>query len=254
MKILLHIKLFGLIVLFTLAFLLVDVKESNAQLEGPTTTEKVRAGSGYEITPISPYRTLIQKTTKEERKFLTKESFMGKVELKRPSGWTVTRTPSQMILHRDNVIVVKEPLKDLPLGVSETEKEKIARERIQPSKYEVRIKFKSYPKSQFLESKKFNDSLEERSKALKEKHALKEIPRKPETGYMALTKDEKNRLASYWVEKEDLELQKKEMPQYFVKDHGVDIVWDNYLEIFPSSADIQREKLIYAIKRILMQE
>lgn len=259
MKILLSLLLQkSKIAMFALAFICLSLaffpQKANAQLEGPTTTQKARSGSGIEVTEISKYRSLIKKTTKEERKFLTKDKFMNQVELKRPPGWTVTRTPSQMILHRDNVIVVKEPLKNLPLNLSESEKEKIAREQIEPSKYEVRIKFKSYSKSQYLESKKINDNLYKRINDLKTKYALDQIPRKPETGYMALTKGEKNRLATYWVEKEDLESQLKEMPEYFVNDHGVDVIWDKYLEIFPKTADIQRETLIYNVKRILMQE
>ncbi len=227
------------LLVFTLFFLL-----SGISLEGYC-QKVLPIGVG-----LNPTRTIPKK-----QRFLSKEQFYSKVELKKPMGWSVTRRDDKVIVARDGLWILTTPLKDLPLGVSEQEKEAIAKKRIQPTTYEITFHLESYSSKKFEETQQYNDNLKTQIHALKETHALATIPKDDEMGYfIATSKEEKNQLANYWVEKEQLEDLIKEMPEYYISGYGVTIERPSFLEMFPKSADVQIETFISEIQQILLQK
>lgn len=192
------------------------------------------------------------KKNKDEKQFLHKYELYNKIKNILPYGWDISERQSNLIIFRDSVVILKETitqLNDVDNG------ESFALRNHKKTQFAIILRFESYPESLFLAAQENNDKALENIENLRIKYKLDEMMMDEETSLpIAFTKEEKNNLAKFWVEKEILQGKVSTVPEYYVHDFGVSIEYPWYSAIYPTSIGVQAEQIYGQIKNLLKRE
>ncbi|MFK7908779.1 MAG: hypothetical protein AB8B69_26860 [Chitinophagales bacterium] len=198
-----------------------------------------------DTTPISASTGVV-----DEKPFLTKYEFYTALLNLLPIGWQLSERESNMIISRTEVTVQKLPLNNPPSDP--ILEEEVATQQYGKRTYELTLRFESYPKAQYLNSKDRFGTVNEQLERLESKYGVSDMKLDDGTGwYIAKTKDEKNRLVFYHIERSTLEEELKPVPELYVEDYAVHIEKPDYYKLFPRSAESQLLSIIQQIQTLL---
>ncbi|MGB1204326.1 MAG: hypothetical protein ACPG5B_01700 [Chitinophagales bacterium] len=168
------------------------------------------------------------------------------------ANWVLSERDSSFIIARKNIVVI-EKMSDFKPQSSEAANRSWAFRNFTPLPYEIKLKFTYFSTSKYIQEGKelFLDKLE----AIQKQYEVNNIQTSDDTGlYIANSRDEKNRLAKYFLAKAHIENEtvESEMPKYYVENNSVSIERnDEYFKIFPSETDTEILKIEQLIKTIL---
>lgn len=186
----------------------------------------------------------------DENPFLTKYEFYTALLNLLPIGWQLSERESNMIISRTEVTVQKLPLNNKPSDP--VLEEQVATQQYGKRTYELTLRFESYPKAQYLNSKDRFGTVNEQLERLDTKYAISDMKLDDGTGwYIAKNKDEKNRLVFYHIARSALEEQLKPVPELYVENYAVHIEKPDYYKLFPRSAESQLLSIIQQIQTLL---
>jgi len=167
-------------------------------------------------------------------------------------NWVLSERDSTFIIARKNVVVIEKMSDFKPQG-SEAANKSWAFRTFPPRSYEIKVKFTYFPASKYISEgkEKVLDELE----AIEKQYQVSSIHSSDDTGlYIAHSRDEKNRLAKFFLAKNYIESQtvESEMPKYYVEDNSVSIERDTeHFKIFPSEAATEILKIEQLVKTVL---
>ena len=168
------------------------------------------------------------------------------------ANWVLSERDSFFIIARKNVVVIEKMSEFEPQGSEDADRSWAFR-NFTPKPYEVKVKFTYFPASKYIKEEKAKvlDKLE----SIEKQYQVSNIHSSDDTGlYIAHSRDEKNRLAKYFLAKAYIENQtvESEMPKYYVEDYSVSIEHNTeHYKIFPSEAATEILKIEQLIKTIL---
>ena len=194
-----------------------------------------------------------QSTGKTERDFIGKYDFYTTLENSIPRGWKISVRDSNFVVYTTNVIIAQTPMKDPPLDPYLEEREAFKRQ--QPTNYEILLKLTHYPLQTYLNTQSNNERIVANDARLRKKYRIDEIPVEEGSNmYIAQNRDQKNRLVNYTIEKERLGSSIVELPAYYVKDYGVEIIAPEYYKLYPSKLNQEVPVLIRMIENVLLTD
>lgn len=188
----------------------------------------------------------------DEEKILYKVELYKELERWLSKGWKITERGDNYIITKENVIVVNDR-KGFETSADPRKEESFARIRYTSKPFEITIRFEKYSLEKYLTQKNQKIDLVTALDDLEKKYRLDEIYYNKDTGlYVALEKDEKNRLAKYYLAKEAIQGNMTDAPIYYVRDYGVYLDYKkDYFRIFPQQIEREIDKIVLYIGEIL---
>ena len=166
--------------------------------------------------------------------------------------WVLSERDSSFIIARKNIVIIDKMPKYKPQG-SDAADQSWAFRTFPHLPYEIKLKFSYFPASKYMQEgkEKVLDQLE----AVEKQHQVSNIFSSDDTGlYIANSRDEKNRLAKYFLAKAHIESQTLEnnIPKYYVEDNSVSIERNtDFFKIFPSEVNTEILKIEQLVKTVL---
>ncbi len=186
----------------------------------------------------------------KSKEFLTKYEFYTALLNILPVGWQMSERESNIIISRPAVTVQKLPLNVIPEDPIQEEEQ--ATLQYGKRTYELVLRFESFPKTQYLNSKELFSEVNEKLEKLEEKYAVAEMKLDDGTGwFIARNKDQKNRLVFFHIEKATLEDQLKPVPDLYVEDYAVTIEKGSFYKLFPVSVESQLNFIVQQVQTLL---
>ncbi len=199
--------------------------------------------------------TYVNNKIKKDRSYMTLDQFYRKVQSKmyKFPNWKVSLQKDRVVFYGPITTILKDHVgheahPDPAIERSRNEKKF-------PSKsYELVISLTDYPIETYKTTKATNERIKKELKELPEKYRVGKygVYQDEEKGlFTTESKDEKNRLAKYFLAKKHLESLEKDIPDLYIANYGVQVNYINYYRVYPQRVHVDAANIAQMVRNIV---